>query len=64
MTNKICHLCGTHYNDDLYFREQPAHPPEKCLETLQYRCREAELKFREAERQLVRAEREYKGGKK
>ena len=64
MTDKICHLCLTYYNDDPYFREQPAHTPKQCLKILQYRKNEAELKFREIERQLVRAKLEYtKSGK-
>ena len=58
MTDKICHLCGTHYYNDPSF-EQSAHTPEKCLEILKYRKNEAELKFREIERQLVRAKLEY-----
>ncbi len=64
MSDRICHLCGMHYNDDPYFKEQPAHPPGKCLEILQYRYNEAQVKFREIERQLVRAKTEYTKGKK
>ena len=59
MSDKICHLCGTHYNDDPYFAEQPSHTPEKCLAILQYRLRELENQYHEAERQLKRAEKEY-----
>jgi len=65
MTERICHLCGTHYNDDPYFAEQPAHAPQRCLEILQYRYNEAELKLRELERALARAKLAYnKGGKR
>ena len=59
MVSKICHLCGTHYDDDPYFAEQPAHTPEKCLGILEYRYRGADLGFREIERQLVRAKLGY-----
>lgn len=59
MTGKICHLCGTHYNDDPYFTEQPAHTPQKCIGILQYRYNEAELKFRGIERALVHAKMQY-----
>lgn len=57
MTDKICHLCGTHYNDDL--AKQPAHTPEKCFLILQYRYHEAELKSADIGRQLARAKLEY-----
>jgi len=64
MTDKICHLCGTHYNDDPYFKEQPSHTPQQCLGILQYRFNQAELAFNKVERQLVRAKLEYtKSGK-
>lgn len=59
MTDRICLLCETHYNDDPYFREQPAHSSQKCLDILRYRFTEAEGIFREVERQLARAMLEY-----
>ncbi len=59
MTDKICHLCGTPYNDDPYFREQPAHTPQKCLGILQYRKNKVELELHEIEKQLTRAKLEY-----
>ncbi len=63
--DRICHLCGTQYNDDPYFQEQPSHTPQECLEILQYRKYKVELEFHEIERQLARAKLEYtKSGKK
>ena len=62
MTDGMCHLCGTYYNDDPYFSGQPVHTLQKCVDVLQYRVRKAEKELREAERQLARAESEY--GKK
>ena len=59
MADRICHLCGTSYNDDSYFKEQPSHTPQQCLEILQYRYNQAELEFREVERQFVRAKLSY-----
>jgi len=65
MVKKICHLCETYYDDDPYFAEQPAHTPQKCMEILQFRYNEAQHKFRELERALVRAKLEYtKRGKR
>ncbi len=61
MTTKICHLCGTNYNDDPFFKEQPAHPPDKCLDILKYRLHQAGTNLSEIERQIKRAEKEYGG---
>ncbi len=63
MTERICHLCGTHYNDDPHITGQPAHPPQKCLDILQFRYYEAESKSSEIGRQLARAKLEYTKGK-
>lgn len=64
MTDKICHLCETHYNDDPFFREQPAHTSEQCLGILQFKMNQAEFEYKEIERQFIRAKLAYiKGGK-
>jgi len=57
--DKICHLCGTAYNDDPYFQEQPAHPPEKCIDLLRFRLSQAELTLGKVRQYLIRARNEY-----
>ena len=56
MADKICHLCGIHYNDDPFYTEHPGHTRQQCLEILQFRCRELELQLSEAQQNLRRAE--------
>ena len=59
MRDKICHLCLTHYMDDIFFKEHPGHTPQQCLEILQFRCRELGGRLSEAQQNLKRAKREY-----
>ena len=59
MADKICHLCGTHYNDDPYFKEQPAHTSGKCLEILNFRVFELSITLQKAKDALKRAEKQY-----
>jgi len=56
---KRCHLCGTPYNDDPFFREQPAHTPNQCIGILQYRRNEAERNLSDIKQMLARAKKEY-----
>ncbi len=64
MTNKLCHLCGTHYNDDPFFRIKPAQTWKHCLEILQYRYNKVQLEADDVGRQLARAKLEYVKGAK
>ena len=56
MTDKICHLCGKHYNDDPFF----SHTLKQCLDILKFRHNQASLYLAECERDLAHAEREYR----
>ena len=49
MTDKICHLCGVHYE----------HSPEECLDALHFRLSQAEINLSEIGALLARAKKEY-----
>ena len=63
MTNRICHLCGTYYNDDPYLQAQLAHTRQECLETLQFQVNQARLHLQEVEGNLKHAEKSREADK-
>ena len=59
MTNKICHLCMTHYQDDPFFTEKPGHSAEQCLKILNWRVTKQERELFDTRTALERAKRQY-----